>query len=478
MFNPLRELFSPKSVIGLQVTDRYMGGVEIVNSLKGPEVHRMAFREVKDPDQVSGELKEFLADSKFSGESVITALPASMGYFRDLVLSLDNPKKLSRIIKYQLEPHVPHPIEDMVVDFLLPESENGILTVGVEKASLRNHLEILQKAGIDAEEVGLDILALFYLYVSRDNESARAPVGIFYLDQDTGILLVVYQNRIDLLRVLMGDERETGQLRESLTFYTFQRAEPQVAEILITGPSADKIRAEAIEKQCGVHASLWHPFQGLKNGTPGMSSSLQAALSVPLGLALSALNPPKKKVDLRKEEFVQKTSISLKRMGIYALSASLLFVALLTFNLYHIVDIQEKRYATLRERVSSLLTETFPDSSLVVKGQELARMQQKMEEQRGQFEWLESLDGRGSVLDLLLLFTQTVSAFPGTTIENLSIEGKDIRLDGQTSSFETVDKIKETLIQTGAFKIVDLVGAKKDKNANTVSFNLALEEME
>lgn len=454
-----------------------MGAVEIMNSLKGPEVHRMAFREVKNPDQVSGELKDFLADSKFSRESVITSLPASMGYFRDLVLSFDNIKKLTRIIKYQLEPHVPHPIEDMVVDFLLPESESGILTVGVEKSSLRKHLDILQGAGIDAEEVGLDVLALFFLYVSRENESARAPVGIFYLDQDTGIFLVIYQNRIDLLRIMTGDGKERGQLIDSLNFYKVRRAEPQIAEILLTGPGAEETGEEAVQAQCGVHTSLWRPFQGLKNGTSGMSSTLQAALSVPLGLALSALNPPKKKVDLRKEEFVQKTSISLKRMGVYALSASLLLVALLTFSLYQRVDIQEKRYAALRGKISSVLTETFPDSSLIVKGQELARMQQKIKEQRGQYEWLESLDGRGSILDLLLVLTQTVSAFPETTVENLSIEGKDIRLDGQTSSFETVDKIKEKLIQTGIFKIVDLVGAKKEKNANTVSFNLALEEM-
>ena len=61
-------------------------------------------------------------------------------------------------------------------------------------------------------------------------------------------------------------------------------------------------------------------------------------------------------------------------------------------------------------------------------------------------------------------------------IDNLSLEGKDIRLDGRTSSFEAVDRLTNRLNKSGDFKNIKLVGAKMDKRENAVTFNFALEK--
>ncbi len=476
MFNPLKELFVSKSVVGLQVSEGQMGAVEIQNTIKGPEVSRVGFREVKDPQNIGEELKEFFSHHGFSREWVVSALPANNGYFRTLALNFENPNKIARVIKYQLEPHVPQSIENMVVDFVLPPTPEGLVTVGIEKTILREHLENLSVAGIDPEQVGLDVLSLFFLFTTLGEQDEEDLSGIYYVDNDLSLFLIISQNSLDFLRILKNDESSAAeQLAKSLKLYSLKNNDREVREILLTGSGANQELADAVASGLETKTSLWMPFEALKQGKDKLSETDQARLSVPLGLALTAITPPQKKFDLRKEEFVPKTSISLKRMGIYALSVLVLCLVLLTFNFYQRVQIQKTRYEALRGRIGDVLTQTFPDLTMRVKGQELAQMRQKMDEERGQFEWLEGIHGQGKILDILSILTATVSTFPNTTVENLSIEEGDIRLDGQTSSFETVDKIKENLSNVDDFDVVELVGAKKDKNKNAVTFNLALE---
>ncbi|MFQ5976433.1 MAG: PilN domain-containing protein [Candidatus Hydrothermarchaeales archaeon] len=61
-------------------------------------------------------------------------------------------------------------------------------------------------------------------------------------------------------------------------------------------------------------------------------------------------------------------------------------------------------------------------------------------------------------------------------MDNISVEGKEIRLDGRASSFETVDRLEKKLTDTGFFKTIKLVGAKIDKKDKAVKFNFAIEK--
>jgi len=165
-------------------------------------------------------------------------------------------------------------------------------------------------------------------------------------------------------------------------------------------------------------------------------------------------------------------------MLIYMLFTILLLGGLFSLNLYQKLNMQEQYYTALKKNIRQIFKDTFPQTQHMVRGQELAQMSQKIEEEMGRYGWLDELVGKGTVLDVLKILTKTISGYHDVRIDNISVEGKVINLDGRTSSFETVDKLKEKLSNTGFLKTVKLVGAKMDKRERAVTFKIAMEKFQ
>jgi general secretion pathway protein L len=477
MLNPFKEFFAPKFVVGLEVTDSYIGAVQVFNSMKGLEIDRIAFREIENPDQISQELTEFFAKEGFRHEMLITCLPTSSSIVRQIPMAFDKVKKLDRIIKYQMEPYVPYPIDKIVVDFLPSGKDENVTTIGVQKELIAEHMAKLSGAKLEPQAISLDDLALFHLYTRNNREEAGKVVCILHFGHDENVIQVICENRLDFVRALPKGRDNLEQLTNTLKLFRLEKPDVLLSEILLTGYSdVDQGMADRITAATNTKTSLWRPFDELTNKKNQVDTALQAKLSVPLGLAMSVADPPEKVFDLRKEEFRSRTSVNLKKTFVFMFSVIFLLVFLFTFNVYQKLYINEKRDSELKQEIKQIFSSTFPKTGIIVKGQELAQMSRKIEEETGKYTWLEDLTGGGKALDILMVLTGTISGFPDVKIDNLSIEENEIRLHGHTASFETVDKLKQKLTGSGYFKIVRLVGAKIDKKKEAVMFNFALEK--
>jgi len=154
----------------------------------------------------------------------------------------------------------------------------------------------------------------------------------------------------------------------------------------------------------------------------------------------------------------------------------LLLAVLLTVNVHQKAYYQERQYNRLQAQLRQVFVEAFPDAAQrIVRGQEVAQLEQKIAEEMGQYQGLEEAAGRQKILEVFLSLTRIISEDPDVLIENASVEGKDIRIDGRTASFEAVDRLTGRLNKAGQFKNIKLVGARMDKKDNAVTFNFALE---
>jgi general secretion pathway protein L len=478
VLNPFKDFFAPNFVVGLEVTEGYIGAVQVYNSLKGLEIDRIAFREIESPDQVSQELMEFFAKEGLRHDMIITCLPTSSSIVRQIPLPFDKVKKIDKVIKYQMEPYLPYPVDKIVVDFLPTGPKDNITTIGVQKELLAEHITKLSGAKLTPQVVSLDDLALFHLYThNKREEEAGKVVCIFHCGHDENVIQIIYENRLDFIRALPKGGKKLEQLTNTLKLFQLEKPDVRISEILLTGYSGlNQGMADRISAVTKTKASVWRPFDALMNKKSQVDTALQAKLSVPLGLAMSVAHPPDKVFDLRKEEFTNRTSLNLKKTFTFMFSAILVLVFLFTFNVYQKLYISEKRHSELKQEIRQIFSSTFPKTGLIVKGQELAQMSRKIDEETGKYKWLEDLTGEGKALDILMVLSRNVSGFPDVKIDNLSIEENDIRLHGHTASFETVDKLKQKLTGSGYFKVVRLVGAKMDKKKEAVRFNFALEK--
>ncbi len=199
-------------------------------------------------------------------------------------------------------------------------------------------------------------------------------------------------------------------------------------------------------------------------------------MSVPLGLAICPVGSPTKPFDLRREEFrSDKTLIDPKQastVGIYIF----LILGFLGFNLYYKVNVQERVYNQLRRETKQVFLHAFPQTKTIVKGRELAQMKQKIDEEMGKYQWLEESTEKASTLDILMILSRSIPNSLDVKVDNILIEGNEIRLDGHASSFETVDNLEKALKGEGRFKTVKLVSAKIDQKGKGVKFNFAIEK--
>jgi general secretion pathway protein L len=475
MINPLKDLLRPKYVVGLQVKHGFIGAVQLYVGLKGPEIDKAVFREAADPERIQEELRKLFQEEGFKKEMIVTSLPSSKAFVREIALPLSHPKKVEKVIKYQMEPYLPCPVDEVLVDFLSSGGNGSILTFGVEKKYLAEHLALLAGAGIEPDAVTLDDIALFSLYLYKHGGESEQPIAIVNQEGESLVVQIIYGKILDFLRILPDS---VDQIADTFRLYRMKRPELAVGEIYLAGNGSSDAheKAQALQAKTAIKTMVWRPFDEMRDRLDQTISLLQPKLGVPLGLAIGAIYPPEKSLDLRREEFTPKTYFNLRKM-FFSLGAGLLLLAvLLTVNVYQKAYYQERQYNRLQAQIRQVFAEVFPGAAQrIVRGQEVAQLEQKITEEMSQYQGIEEAAGREKTLDVLLSLSRIISEDPDVQIENLSMEGKDIRIDGRTSSFEAVDRLTGRLTKAGQFKNIRLVGARMDKKDNAVTFNFALE---
>jgi general secretion pathway protein L len=477
LVNILKDIFSPRTVVGLQLDGRCVSAVQVSNPAGNPSVDHMARQEIGKNEDFAEALRNFWEREKFRAEVVVTSIPTSLAVIREISLPVKNLKKLDKIVKYQMEPYVPYPIDEIVVNFFPPRPDHSITLTGVRKASLSEHLDALSRSGIAPAMVTLEDAALFFLYVHANPAKNDTPAAIVHLKSEETVVHVIHQRRLTFMRSLQGGADDLRSLKETLAVYQMKYPGEPVSEVLITGTVAsDASLVERIEAMTGIQTSLWLPFDHFKNGKADIAAELQAGMSVPLGLAMGPTNASSGVLDFRKEEFRLKTAFDLKNMAIYSLTAILILLGLFTFSVYRRLSTTETAYETLNRQMTRVLIETFPQNRTVIKGRELAQMKQQIDAGKNSYRWLEEITASEPVLEILLVLTNTLAGYREAKIDNISIEGARILLDGRAPSFKTVDDLKNKLEQVGYFKTTRLMGAKMDSQDSMIRFSFHLEK--
>jgi len=481
MLQIVKELLSVKSIVGLEATNEWVGAVQLSGNTQSPEIERVAFSSFTDTEKPENELQGFLERENFKPETLVTGLPTPAAVIRDITLPLENVHKIEKIIKFQMEPFVPFAIDEMVVDFVLTPIKGQILTLGVKKSDIAEHLQALAKSRLEPRVIGLADLALFTLYCRTQSDPEHKPIGLIHLSSKYQTIQIIFQKRLDLIRVLQGGTDQLAPIQETLSLYQLKNPDNALQEILITGEAAlAENLPDRISALTGVKTSLWKPFDHFKSHSRSLSPEMQARLSVPLGLAVSALNGSSKIFNLRKEEFRIKTAAELKRRTIFMVAALLLLLTLLSLNLWY--DVYAKRVVQkqLEAQIRTIFLETSPEAKSIAPGSEMAEMKKQIDQKIAQYQWIDEMTVKGTVLDIIQTLTETVSKEANVRLDNVSVEeGRTVHIDGVAPSFKAVDNLKENLAKNKSFKAVNLVSAKMETMENkdrAVKFNFVLEK--
>lgn len=123
---------------------------------------------------------------------------------RTLPIPFRGARKVAAAVPFELEPYLAFPLEDLAVDFTTIgefDGETEVLAMGMRRQQLDEQLDVLREAGIEADAVTLDALALtgLWLQVARPGKGLEA---VLHVRAEGTVLAVVSNQRVAYFRVL------------------------------------------------------------------------------------------------------------------------------------------------------------------------------------------------------------------------------------------------------------------------------------
>ncbi len=243
---------------------------------------------------------------------------------------------------------------------------------------------------------------------------------------------------------------------------------------LCGGGGALKGLKELLSESVGLGPVALHP------GAAGKAASVAGLESVnrdsavhvyaqALGLALPPAEGPL--INFRQGEFVFGKETIEKRNRLVSISlVALLLLGLMGGDFYLHYHQKEKRFQELKSELRESFTATFPQARNVSNEVEQARAAITELNRTGGFLGV----GEESPLLVLKEISASIPKEVRIDVQELVIDGSKVRIEAQTDSFESVDRIRGGLLKVAAFKEVNVSDAKVAADQSRVGFRIQM----
>ena len=412
-------------------------GLKIEKGLVAAAVVQKDFRRTElvgsfsQPFATDAELVDILKERSkdWAGAKIVSSIPGNLFSQRVLTLPFADRKRIEKALPFEVEDLVPFDLGDVVLDHLVlghaaaqKETETRVLCMMLPKTVLRQHLDLLVSAGIDPQVIVPSYAGL----------SAVANM----MPKDTGSLLLCgpdmclrHDGALKALRSFSGS-RSTGGLRHVLqAFETEHQEKVEKATLLI-----DDEASRAVLTEAGVAVDLVLPeINGKKAEDPAS-----------LGIALLD------DVNFRKGDFAYKLADEgTRRKRRMLIIAGAVVAVLFTVNIVVKFYIVQSGYGKLDAEIRQIYRQTFPDGKPAA--DPVRQMRDKISEAKKLFG---ALGSGSSVLDVMKTVTDGIPKEVRVSFTEFILEGDRLKLQGEASSFESVDKIKAELQKSPLFSII------------------------
>ena len=431
-------------------------GLKIEKGLVAAAVVQKDFRRTElldsfsQPFATDAELVDILKERSkdWTGAKIVSSIPGHLFSQRVLTLPFSDRKRIEKAMPFEVEDLVPFDLGDVVIDHLAlgsaaakKEMETPVLCMMLPKTILRRHLDLLAGAGIDPQ-----VIVPSYAGLSAVANMMRA---------DTGSLLLCgpdmcyrHDGALKVLRSFSGSQ-STGGLRHVLqAIETENKEKVEKAALLI-----DDEASRAVLTEAGVAVDLVIPeINGKKAQDP-----------ISLGIALLD------ELNFRRGEFAyhladEGTRRKWRMLIIAGAVAALLF----TVNIVVKFSIVRSGYSKLDAEIKEIYRQTFPDGRPAA--DPVRQMRDKINEAKKLFG---ALGSGSSVLDVMKTVTDGIPKEVRVSFSEFILDGDRLKLQGDASSFESVDKIKAELQKSPLFTDITVADTRMGVD-NKVKFRFEM----
>ena len=477
-----------RNILGLDIRHDAVSAVLVKNSIKENVIE--SYESVPIPDQqdfesgMAASLETIVEKMNISGSICIASFPADQISYRNIQVPFKGLKKISKILPFELEPTIPFPVDDLVIDFYtLPLSDHNdhtdLIAAAVEKSKLQLYLGILASFDIEPEIVTVGgyptALCLSSLVDTHEN-------WLFVdIDKSKGTLFGVLSGKICLIRSFPIPS-ETPSFNTEMLCTNIQRTLSAFEEIVgldfhpdgifIAGCGLDDSDIEQdmerflelsvkridlvshieIEKQHHPDKT-WNPCQ--------MDNALSLALMEIEGV--DGFNFRKGPFAAKKIWVEHKTG--LIKAGVLAA----MVLALAFFNVVLDSYYLKKKLTGLDDQITKIFTSTFPNVKSVDPYQQ---MRIEIEAANKNALLPGKIDKNIRTIDILNNISKLIPKETDVKLTRLVIGEESVQISGNTDTFNSVDDIKSRLEQVSFFQKITISSANINRSDNRVQFKL------
>ncbi|TKB68204.1 MAG: hypothetical protein E8D47_01680 [Nitrospira sp.] len=466
-------------------------------------------QEYREPAHRTAMLRNFLWQHGLYGSGeIVTALPCQDVFVRTLSFPFRDASKLAQVVPFEME---------NVGSVLLParesregtahSKESDVLVTAAPKTKIAEHLQFMASADLNPSAITIDGMALFSVSQFLKEEGAQVPGDMAIIDVGASktTLCLVHEGRPVLLRtVLWGGNHLTHALalRYACSFAEAERRKRAMAVQEIDAwlePVLKELRVSLQAYESAVHQRLTHCWVsgggsklkelsghmahqlGLLSVGPrqGFDSNCPRAFSIAFGLSIhpNIVRPRWKSrmagsnlaLDFKTSTDAASTTTDVLKVNRrLALWGGLILAALALLDLSIRVVLKDSTVKDLKRGLQAQYEQTFgPGAS---PGEELDQARYRVSQlEKG----LSAVDGtRYNVLTGLAELVKHVPPGIPLKVRDLAIDGNSIHLEGETTTFDAVEKIKQAFAQDETLHDVSISDTRVGAVPNQVVFRL------
>jgi general secretion pathway protein L len=472
-----------------------------------------------EPARLAGHLRNFLWQHGLYGSGdIVTALPCQDLFIRTLSFPFRDMAKLEQVVPFEIENLIPMALDDVAMGSVVlpPRGTTGanhkpkgadVLITAAPKDKVAEHLKFLASADLKPSAVGVDGMALYSVTKFLQEEGAHVPGDLAVIDvgaTKTTLCLIQDGRPVVLRTVLWGGNHLTHALavRYACSFAEAERRKRAMAVQEIDGwlePLLKELRVSLHAYEGAAHQRLSHCWVsgggsklrelsgrvahelGLTAVGPrqGFGANCPRAFSIAFGLAIhpKIVRPRWKAKAIGSDvglDLSATADATSARSGESRQDRRLVVWGGLILGVLALIDlsvrlmVKDSTLTNLKLGLQSQFVQSFGEGASPGQELDVARSRvAQLDKSLAVIDW-----SRNSALMNLSDLAKQLPVGISLTIRQLTVEGVSVHLEGETNSFDSVEKLKQAFASNPLFQAVAVTDTRVGAVANQVVFRL------
>ena len=419
------------------------------------------------------------------------SIPADNLTCRNMRVPFTDSKKIRQVLPFELEPLLPFPIEDLVIDFQkigTTGDGSNILAIVGRQSGLSPFLETAGAFRIDPET----LLPGAYATGMRLAASPDTPESWLLLDihPERCSLLVIYARNICLMRtfpITLSSSGATGaicrQIQQTLAGIdsVLETDTPQTdflpGILLLTGPGADQEALSTyISETLELPVKILNLFEksGITQREFFDADVFPHQMNNALAGALLAAEGGRGGLNLRQGVLAAKSRFYEYKQAIIRTGAMAAIAIFFAFsNLMAQIVILDKKASRLNQEMVTVFKSILPTVQTIV--EPVHQLQVEIEELKKKTFATADTSSYLPAIDILFHLSQDIPDSLDVKFTKLVMGDQSILISGSTDSFNSVNEMKGRLEKNTLFKIVKINSADMEQTEKRVRFKIQIQ---